>query len=542
MNLFFTCLSTFFIVYLGFLVYLHESRSKTSLFFLIHALCNFGWLICSYLALTVDPTKSVYFIRLVMFFAAPMIFSFFLFVYNFPEAKLVIKKTALATLCIWGGSLMVLALTPLVFKEVLVVNGLPLPQIGGLMPYYGLSIIGVTLMTFYFIIKKYEASDGLRKKQWRAISIGLTLTSVFTLSFLYLAIVLFNNSSLTIYSPLYILPTIIGAAYAILRHKLLNIKIITTEIAAFFLLFTSLWQILLAKDLTGLISQSAIGLLILVFSIFLIKSVLAEVRQREQLEVLTKQLEDANEKLKILDQARAEFITIASHQLRTPPATIKWYLSSILNGDYGRVTKELKIIIGKANLTNNSLISLIDDLLNVSRIERGKMEFLFEPCNLTDLAKFTYEQLLPIAQDKHLELVFDEPKIKLPEIMADKEKIRQVMNNLIDNAIKYTHDGKITVGISATADNIKFSVTDTGKGISPDEQGSIFEKYSRGKESVNQSPGLGLGLYVAKIVIGQHKGKIWAESPGPGKGSSFIFEIPIHNNLEKTTLLNLADK
>lgn len=256
--------------------------------------------------------------------------------------------------------------------------------------------------------------------------------------------------------------------------------------------------------------------------------------------MLYERLKIANENLKALDAARSEFITIASHQLRTPPATIKWYLSAILAGDYGKIKKEAREIIEKTNRTNNSLISLIDDMLNVSRIERGKMEFLFEKTDLLPLAKITYEQLLPQSIEKNLKLSFKAQKKTLPKIMADKEKIRQVMNNLIDNAIKYTKQGGIAVKLWQEGSNINFSVTDTGKGITLEEQGAIFQKFNRGKESSKQSAGLGLGLYVAKIVIEQHHGKIWAESKGPGQGSIFSFSLPIHSTLKETTLLDLS--
>lgn len=257
--------------------------------------------------------------------------------------------------------------------------------------------------------------------------------------------------------------------------------------------------------------------------------------------MLYDQLKVANLKLKALDQARSEFITIASHQLRTPPATIKWYLSAILAGDYGQLGNEQKDIIEKTNRTNNSLISLIDDMLNVSRIERGKMEFLFEQTDLLPLVETTYEQLIPQAKEKKLNLIFIPPKTPLPTIMCDKEKIRQVMNNLIDNALKYTKQGSVTIKIHEENGYIKFEVTDTGKGIANVKEAEIFEKFKRGKESVKQSAGLGLGLYVAKIIIEQHKGKIWAESQGEEKGSTFAFSLPIKNDLKKTTLLDLTN-
>jgi signal transduction histidine kinase len=202
---------------------------------------------------------------------------------------------------------------------------------------------------------------------------------------------------------------------------------------------------------------------------------------------------------------------------------------------------KVKETLVRAERTNNLLISLIEDILNVSRIERGKLEFLFEPVDLEDMAKITYEQLEPLAQEKQQTFTYHGPKTALPKIMADKEKLRQVMNNLIDNAIKYTQaGGSVDVKLEKQDDKINFSVTDSGQGIDEKSIENIFEKYSRGKESIKHSAGLGLGLYVAKIVITEHKGKIWAESKGQGKGSKFIFSLPIHTDLKETTLVDLG--
>ena len=321
----------------------------------------------------------------------------------------------------------------------------------------------------------------------------------------------------------------------------MNLKIIATEVLTFFLTIAILLDVIVSQDPLSRLFRFSIFLLVLGVGISLINSVRREVEQREQLEILTKQLGEANEKLKTLDQARAEFITIASHQLRTPPATIKWYLSALLSGDYGKVPKKILEQLTKTQNTNNHLISLIEDMLNVSRIERGKMEFLFEPTNVEELARFSYEQLLPIAGDKKLKLTYEPPSTPLPKLTVDKEKLRQVMNNLIDNALKYTKQGSVAVKIFSKGDEIQFQVTDSGKGISAEEQDSIFQKYSRGKESVKQSAGLGLGLYVAKIIIEQHKGKIWAESAGEGKGSTFCFSLPVNSGLTQTALVDLGN-
>jgi signal transduction histidine kinase len=321
---------------------------------------------------------------------------------------------------------------------------------------------------------------------------------------------------------------------------LLNVKVISTEILTLVLALVILFEVITSTDIISLIFRSSIFILVVSVGILLVRSVVREVKQREELQVLTEELKLANDKLLVLDKARAEFISIASHQLRTPPATIKWYLAAILSGDYGTLDPGVKETLIKAEVVNNSQISLIDDLLNASRIERGKMEFLFEPTDISTLAKITVDQLVPQATIKKLSLVYYPPERPLPEIMADKEKLRQVINNMIDNAIKYSTEGQIKISAFEKDGNVLVSVTDSGKGIEPDQLSGVFEKYNRGKDSATHATGLGLGMYVAKVVIEQHKGKIWAESQGQGRGSTFIFSIPIHSGVEATTMVDLT--
>lgn len=252
--------------------------------------------------------------------------------------------------------------------------------------------------------------------------------------------------------------------------------------------------------------------------------------------LLYEKLRVANEQLKILDKARAEFISIASHQLRTPPATIKWYLGAVLDGDFGALTEELKAALERTNVTNNAQIATIDDLLNASRIERGKLEFFFEENALEPVVTALVEQMQPLAQMKKMTIDYTKPSQELPKILMDKEKVRQVINNMVDNALKYSKDGAIGVTLKQDGDNLVVKVKDNGKGIAPDELESIFNKYTRGHDSVTHASGLGLGMYVAKVIVEQHNGKIWAESAGAGKGAVFCFSLPIHSNLTATTV------
>lgn len=252
--------------------------------------------------------------------------------------------------------------------------------------------------------------------------------------------------------------------------------------------------------------------------------------------LIYEKLKIANEQLKALDKARAEFISIASHQLRTPPATIKWYLGAILNGDFGILADDLKAALQRTNVTNEAQIATIDDLLNASRIERGKLEFFFEENSLEPVVDALIEQMTPLATMKKLALEYTPPKSALPKILMDKEKIRQVINNMIDNAIKYSKTGTIKVSLKQEGENLVVKVSDNGKGISSQELKTIFEKYSRGHDSVTHATGLGLGMYVAKVIVEQHTGVIWAESEGVGKGSTFCFSLPIHSDLKPTTV------
>lgn len=531
---------------LGFIVFFQNRKSITNQSFLLFAILTIFYGLINYLSYQVgSELLALWLTRVVVFCAVWHAFSFFQLAYVFPMENFVFSKFYLRGLIPFVMIVALLNLSSLVFPTLTQFSPaehIVVTKQGPLLPLFGLTSLALVIVGVFLLIKKTWKASGIQKTQLLLISTGAFLTFSCIIVFNLILPAGFNYVKFIPLAGVFFFPFVALTFYAIIRYKLLDIKVITTEILTLVLAIATLFDAISSPDALTLSLRASVFLLVLAFSILLIKSVLREVRLREQLEILSKELEKANDKLKILDQARAEFITIASHQLRTPPATVKWYLSAILAGDYGKIPTKISEQLKKTQSTNNHLISLIEDMLNVSRIERGKMEFLFELTNTEELAKFSCEQLLPIAQDKGLKLSYQPPKTALPKIMADKEKLRQVMNNLIDNALKYTKQGSVVVSLFQQKDEIKFQVEDTGRGISDGEKESIFQKYTRGKESVKQSAGLGLGLYVAKIIIGQHKGKIWAESAGTGKGSIFAFSLPINNQLKKTTLVDLGAK
>jgi signal transduction histidine kinase len=528
---------------LGSIVFLARKRSTTNLLFLLLTIALSLWSIVNYFSYQA-PTKeiSLLLVRLVMLLAVPIGNLFFLFAKTFPSDDLGVSKKYLFYLNLFSIITMILTQTPLLFSDInFNIGQPPKPIVGPAIVFFLITPILAIILGIIQLFKGIFQIEDAKKKQQSYLSIGVASMFLLIIIFDFALPSFLNNTKFIPYAALFTLPFVIFTTYAIVKHHLLNLKIIATESLIFVLSVAMFFEVIISEGIITIAFRFFIFLLILGAGILLIKSVRKEVEQREQLQILTSELEGANVKLKSLDQARAEFISIASHQLRTPPATIKWYLSAINNGDYGELSPDVKQALVKTERVNNSLISLIEDILNVSRIERGKMEFLFEEVQMGDLAELTYETLLPIAGEKKLDLQFQKPPTPLPKVMADREKIRQVMNNLIDNALKYTKQGSVVASIFVENGNIRFQVKDSGKGVSPEEKQSIFKKFSRGKESVMQSAGMGLGLYVAQVIIEQHKGKIWVESEGQGKGSTFIFTVPIKNDLKRTTLLDLAE-
>jgi signal transduction histidine kinase len=527
-------------IILGIFIYQSNRKSATNILFASLSVTMSFWLVFNYLSVDLKFLQhSLTFIRLSIFWATPMSVLFFLLASTIPAETIQMQKKYLWFFSFSTVATMVITVSPYAFKTILIVNNSPQPIAGpGLIPFAIVSTLS-SVGAVYVLFKKIQHAEGEAKGQLQSMMYGVLIMLGLVILTIFVPAVLFQINAFIPFLPFYTLIFLGMTAYAIVKHHLFNIKIIATEAFTTILCIVLLTRTITATATTEVVVDIFVLLAATGFGILLIRSVRNEVEQREQLQKLTTDLATANEQLKALDKARAEFISIASHQLRTPPATVKWYLSAIINGDYGPLDPEVKGILVKTERTNNLLISLIEDILNASRIERGKMEFLFGKTDILELAQVTYEQLQPLAMEKKQKLVFVAPKTKIPTMMADKEKLRQVMNNLIDNAIKYTPSGgTITVSLSKIKGEAQFQVADTGKGISPQDQQAIFKKYSRGKESIKQSAGLGLGLYVAEVIIAQHKGKIWAESDGEGKGSRFIFSLPIKNDLKATTLFD----
>lgn len=246
---------------------------------------------------------------------------------------------------------------------------------------------------------------------------------------------------------------------------------------------------------------------------------------QEKVDDATRKLRRTNEKLKQLDQTKDDFISMASHQLRTPLTSVKGYISMVIEGDAGKITSQQRKLLDQAFVSSQRMVYLIADLLNVSRLRTGKFIIEPKPTNLAEVVDGEISQLIETAKSRGLELTYDKPK-SFPELMLDETKIRQVIMNFADNAIYYTPTGgHIKVGLAEKGESIEFTVVDDGIGVPKSEQHHLFNKFYRAGNAKKARPdGTGLGLFMAKKVVIAQGGAIIFHTE-EGKGSTFGFSF-----------------
>lgn len=262
---------------------------------------------------------------------------------------------------------------------------------------------------------------------------------------------------------------------------------------------------------------------------------------------IVKKLEVTNKKLKELDDAKDDFISMASHQLRTPLSVIKGYVKMVTDGETGKVTQQQKKFLTQALVSSDSMVRLVTELLNVSRITSGKFNIDPSPVKLADLIENEVKQLTNMAEAHKVELSYSKPA-NFPILMLDEGKIQQVVANFIDNAIHYSKSkgGKIDVQLTYDKD-IVFKVVDNGIGVPDSEKEHLFTKFFRAKNAKDARPdGTGVGIYLAKVVVTEQGGELIFESK-EGEGSTFGFrfnsdKIVKKNNKDKQPSKPLEDK
>ncbi len=456
----------------------------------------------------------------------PVIFLYFIFV--FTKTKFIFSEKTLKQILFFVA----LSLSFIVIFSSKFIDSVQIPTDGEKIilfgDWYWLYVTHFTLffgIAFILLIKKYFLAKNIEiKARMRYVFLGTFISSSLGM-FTNLILPWFGYFELNWLGNVLTVFFVGFLAYAIIKYKLLNVKVITAELLIFSIIIILLIQIFLTQSILGLIIKAIVIILITIFGFLLIRGVYKEIEMRERAKKLAGEISMANKKLRQLEKQKTEFVSIASHQLRTPLTAIKGYASMLLEGSFGKISGGVREAVSKIYKSNQVLVVIIDDFLMVSRIEQGRMQYNFTSVELQNILQSAVKDIEVDVKEKGLNLQVNIENGENFIIRADSAKIKQVIRNVINNAIQYTNKGFVKILLSKNKKNkkIKITISDTGVGITKDMIPKLFKKFSKGKES---KLGSGIGLYVAKEIVSAHNGRIWAQSDGSGYGSTFFIELP----------------
>lgn len=521
---------------LGIFVFLTNRESKVNQHFFLFSISAtlWGFAMIFYRSMA-GLSDAPAFARILYASATTVPYSFLFFIRVFPEEKYNLPKKLEWYLLTPFLFVYVIALTPgLLIQGTSKTSGLE--QIILFDSSYHL-IFAAYIITYFVICYsllffKYVKFSGIQKRQITYVVVGTFIATIIGVS-TNLLMPLMGDFSLNWLGQVGIITMVGGISYSILKHKLFNLKIVAAQFIVYALCVALLIRSLFSVSLYELVVNIVFFLIAVIIGSLLIQSVREEVAQREKVQKLASDLEHANERLKEVDQLKSEFLSLATHQIRAPLTAIKGYSSLILEGDYGEVPREILRPVDVISKSCQNLVMIVNDFLNISRIEQGRMIYELSAFDLINVTQQVITELRPNIE--HIGLmcschVRDDRETVM--VYADLGKVKQVIVNLVDNAIKYTPSGNITMEISKHDAVAQLRVSDTGIGIAPEDIKKLFHKFSRSVAANKTNVlGTGLGLYVAKQIIEAQKGKIWIESEGVGKGTTAIVELPLDTHV-----------
>lgn len=513
---------------IGFSVYLSDKKSRTNKLFFIATILILGWVGFGFLSyLPILSKYSLQLMRINYFFVSLSLASMYFLVVNFPSPE---NKIRIAdALFVSTGIFFALfsAFTSSIISGVDIVNSEKIWVMGNLSIVFDVYTILTAILVVFILIYKYYKVSPSQKTSIRLFSCGAILVGVFNVIFNTLS----NNDNYNWIGDYSIIFLLGFTAYAIIKHHLFNIKVIATETTVVALSIGLLIEVFLSNNLTEGLLKGVVWILATYGGYILIKSVKVEIKQKEDLQKLTKKLDEANSHLEELDEAKDNFLSMAAHELNTPIAAIEGYLSMIIDekmaGDINeKAMGYLKNIYG----SSKRLAGLVRDLLNVSRIESNRVHLIYTETKIEDVIEQSISEVKIKADEVGHKLIFEKPKTALPKTWFDVDRITEVVINIIGNAIKYTEPpGKIVVSAHTDGDKIVIAVEDNGRGIPKDKYDHVFEKFVQVNVLTDQVKGTGLGMFISKNLIEMHKGKVWFKSSVDEKdhGTTFYFSLPI---------------
>lgn len=515
-------------------IFIKDSYSIRSLSLLLASLCFSLWSLNDTLQwITVPANLNLYFWQITALFELSVALFLYLFV------RLYLSKTnslnKIEKILIPLAILPVLVLLPTKINisgfDLVVCEGVVGPLID-YVHYLSIFIAAILLFFAYKIVYDHKKIPKEERGSYSAKSITAASASLFLIIFTLANIVGETTKEYVIglIAPIGMNLFLIFLAYTVVKFKSFNIKLAGAQALVIGLISLVGSQLFFVENITNRVLVSFTLAISTLGGILLVRSVKKEIKQREELEVLTVKLEKANDKLKELDKLKSEFVSIASHQLRSPLTAIRGYASLLLEGSFGNLPEKAQEPLQRIEESSKLMAVAVEDYLNVSRIESGNMKYNKSDFNLKDEVENICDDLRADAIKKGLTLLFRTSLKSKGIINADIGKTIQVVQNLIHNSVKYTPQGSVKVMVRDDVANKKIyvDIEDTGIGMTQKTIDSLFEKFTRaeGANKVNVK-GTGLGLFVAKKMAVAMGGNITAHSDGEGKGSRFTVEMPL---------------
>lgn len=523
---------------IGFVSYTRSRNNVGNVFFSLLAISTGLWGGISIFRFFVNQslhTDSLYLTKLAVVSVATAFFALLLFAYSFPSGKFSMPKRLF-----WSAFILYIANVILTFMPGVIVISESYPQVQGIQafqpetvwgPFYAYlfapflflcCVVGVWRLVAAY---RGEAKE-FEKKQVFYVLLGLSIgggTGLVIWFFAPFIPVLAGYYWLARFS-LFIFVGFSG--YAVWRFGLFSIKTAAAEVFTFIILVFLFAQVISSigawKDF---ILNGSLFIFVAFFGGLLIQSVRREVEQRERLELLSKKMIYANRRLEEFDSIKSQFLSFASHQVKTPMTIIKGYVCVLQEEIDTLSPQEIRSVAGKIRLATDRTILLVNNLLDLRRIEEGRMIYAIDAANIVPVMKDVADELRLMAETKGISFSF-EPGDDTLVARADVQKLRQAFLNVVENSVKYTAKGGVTITMERREDNIIISVADTGVGIPHESLQKLFQEFRRDSAEVESIKGTGLGLYVVRHIVAAHKGRVWAESEGEGKGSIFRISIP----------------
>jgi signal transduction histidine kinase len=533
---------------LAIFVFLKNKKDRINIYYSFTALATGCWTFgLAAFSLSIDLDVATFWCKFYYVSAALIASSFLAFSFVFPFDKRKLPKIYSSLFYLFTIFIIGISVWPGAMIKEIVIR--PWGKEAILSPFYFIYttyFVMCVIGAFGNFLRKHKQSlqNEVYKMQIKYVFIGTSIAMAWGMMF-NLFLPLIGNYKLIWLGPYLSLAMIGFIAYAIFKHHLMNIKIITTELFGVLIMIVVLLDALMARSRIEFFLKFGLFMVVAVFSILLIRSVLNEVRSTEKVVKLAHHLEKANIELKKLDKAKSEFISIASHQLRTPVSVIKGVSSMMKEGDMEHFSKEKRErFIDSLWQKSCKLERIIKDILSATEMTSIKYKAekeKAEPIDLEELLKESINDFQPAAQEREIELsltVFGRP---IPKIYGEAMYLRDAVDNLIDNALKYTPSlktssevrgkrkkkGIVSVSLTKKENNVIISVKDNGIGIPPKEKANLFDKFTRASNARDMyTDGSGLGLFIAKEIVEGHQGKIWLESEF-NKGTTFYISLPI---------------